>query len=134
MPTPQENSLFVEQASCLFIKMIRVGKMPNPYSPQENSLFVEQARKPVHKNNTPSLEKGFYCIPSCRRNACGTSTAVSKPRTFSQFVFSFHLTSPKVRSLRFASLRFAPLRFALLRFAPLRFTPPRFAPLRFALL
>jgi hypothetical protein len=23
MPTPQENSLFVEQASCLFIKMIR---------------------------------------------------------------------------------------------------------------
>jgi len=43
MPTPQENSLFVEQASCLFIKMIRVGKMPNPYSPQENSLFVEQA-------------------------------------------------------------------------------------------
>ncbi|WP_333412047.1 hypothetical protein [Microcoleus sp. T2B6] len=36
MPTPQENSLFVEQASCPFW----AGRMPTP---QENSLFVEQA-------------------------------------------------------------------------------------------
>ncbi|WP_242722268.1 hypothetical protein [Microcoleus vaginatus] len=33
MPVPQENSLFVEQASCLFLRPV----------PQENSLFVEQA-------------------------------------------------------------------------------------------
>ncbi|MEG4343093.1 hypothetical protein QUB70_07325 [Microcoleus sp. A003_D6] len=37
--SPQENSIFVEQASCL----LRAGRMPNPYSPQENSIFVEQA-------------------------------------------------------------------------------------------
>ncbi|MEG3901737.1 MULTISPECIES: hypothetical protein [unclassified Microcoleus] len=44
MPVPQENSLFVEQASCLFIKdlltIMQHRKMPVP---QENSLFVEQA-------------------------------------------------------------------------------------------
>ncbi|MEG4169096.1 hypothetical protein QUA11_16215 [Microcoleus sp. S13_D1] len=57
MPVPQQNSFFVEQASCLFIKsLLRMvqhfrltemlhhsrltGKMPVP---QENSLFVEQA-------------------------------------------------------------------------------------------
>jgi hypothetical protein len=57
MPTPQENSLFVEQASCLFIKMIRFGKMPNPYSPQENSLFVEQASCLFIKMIRPAWKK-----------------------------------------------------------------------------
>jgi len=51
-PTPQENLLFVEQASCLFLtksllkycnifnKAFRAGETPTP---QENLLFVEQA-------------------------------------------------------------------------------------------
>ncbi|MEG3935836.1 MULTISPECIES: hypothetical protein [unclassified Microcoleus] len=60
MPVPQENLYFVEQASCLFLRMVQDisstemlhhsqqafhgrALLPNPYSPQENSLFVEQA-------------------------------------------------------------------------------------------
>ncbi|MEG4395778.1 hypothetical protein [Microcoleus sp. BROC3] len=35
MPVPQENLYFVEQASCLLLKMVPV--------PQENLYFVEQA-------------------------------------------------------------------------------------------
>ena len=62
MPVPKENSLFVEQASCLLIKsllrmvqhlsyyshfapfsIILLGRalLPNPYSPQENLIFVK---------------------------------------------------------------------------------------------
>jgi hypothetical protein len=56
LPTPQENSLFVEQASCLFFISIESGSTEMLHhsqqgfygrallpTPQENSLFVEQA-------------------------------------------------------------------------------------------
>ncbi|MEG5039503.1 MULTISPECIES: hypothetical protein [unclassified Microcoleus] len=60
MPVPQEINFIVEQASCLFLRMVQHlcltemlhhsqqgfhgrALLPKPYSPQENSLFVEQA-------------------------------------------------------------------------------------------
>ncbi len=42
MPVPQENSLFVEQASCLF-PIMSVRNRQDACSTQENSVFVEQA-------------------------------------------------------------------------------------------
>ncbi|MEG4342880.1 hypothetical protein QUB70_06240 [Microcoleus sp. A003_D6] len=50
MPVPQENLLFVEQASCLFkkglltmVQYLSIETMCKMPVPQENLLFVEQA-------------------------------------------------------------------------------------------
>ena len=46
MPTPQENLVFVEQASCLFLKMVFFGQFPPHHSsqgqPQQESSATPQ--------------------------------------------------------------------------------------------
>ncbi|MEG4586039.1 hypothetical protein QUA54_12610 [Microcoleus sp. MOSTC5] len=56
MPTPQENSIFVEQASCL----LRAGRMPTP---QENSIFVEQASCLLRAGRMPTPQENSIFAP-----------------------------------------------------------------------
>ncbi|MEG3902820.1 hypothetical protein QT987_12485 [Microcoleus sp. SVA1B4] len=68
MPVPQENSFFVERASCPFLRRVEdisfnshltpfsitclgTGKMPVP---QENSFFVERASCPFLTGRMPT--------------------------------------------------------------------------------
>ena len=56
MPTPQENLLFVEQASCLFLTKLRAGKMPTP---QEEFTLCGTGILPVLDKAATSEQKNI---------------------------------------------------------------------------
>jgi len=65
MPTPQENSLFVEQASCLFFISIEFGSTEMLHPSQQG--FYGRAGCPPHKKIHSLWNRHLACsLSSCR--------------------------------------------------------------------